>query len=122
MTVEEKNKVLHLFKEKTGCREIARIVGRDPANISRFINRVIAEHISGFAECPNCGREIVHYKSQRGRRRVYCCKECQRSEVARKNTVFVCLECGKSYHGYQFQKRKYCSVSCYLKHRYGERL
>ena len=122
MTVQEKNEVLKLHNENKSHREIGRLLSKADTTILRFINFVKQEHITGFAECPNCGREIVHYKSQRGRRRVYCCKECQRSEVARKNTFFICQECGKSYRGYQFQKRKYCSVSCYLKHRYGERL
>ena len=122
MTAEEKNKILQLRKEGKTIREIATITKKGIATVDELINIIKVEKITGFAECPHCGKEIVHTKRTRGRPRVYCSKKCQRADETRRNTVYICQECGRPFRYYQFQKSKFCSRSCYLKHRYGERL
>ncbi len=121
MTAEEKNRVIELDNANYKSREIARIIGKDVANISRLLSRVKNENIVSFGECPNCGKEIVHYKVK-GRKRVYCCEKCKRSNKVRRNTKYTCLNCGRTFYSYHHQKSKFCSVSCYLEHRYGKRL
>ena len=122
MTAEEKNTILQLRKEGKNIREIAAITNKAVGTVDMLLNRIKAEKITGFSECPHCGKEIIHTRRTRGRPRVYCSKECQRADETRRNTVYICQECGRSFRYYQFQKSKFCSRSCYMKHRYGERL
>ena len=119
MTAEEKNRILKMKREGLSVREAAAITGRGTGTIGRLFK--LADLINDYAECPNCGKEIVHYKVK-GRKRVYCCEECKRTNKVRRNTKYTCLNCGKTYYSYRHHKSKFCSFSCYIEHRYGKRL
>ena len=120
MTTDEKNKILQMIREDLPRREIARLTGFNPATIIRFERNI--DNVLSFASCPVCGKEIINYKNQRGRKRQYCSDKCYNSKKRRKDKVCTCLNCGKSFLAWRFTKTKYCCYSCFVQHKYGKRL
>ena len=121
MTAEKKNKILELSRQGIPAREITSIVNCGLGSAGRVVakKRIVAY----YTDCPNCGKSIPHNFDSLGRRqRVYCCEKCRQSKAARKTQTRICLNCGKPFLAWNYQKAKFCCHGCYVEHRYGKRL
>ena len=121
MTAEEKNKILELRRQGFSYRKIKAVVNRSLDTLQTLVEESI--DIAYYTDCPACGKCIPHYKNKLwGRERVYCCEKCRQSKAARKTQTRICLNCGKPFLTWNYQKAKFCCHGCYVEHRYGKRL
>ena len=75
--------------------------------------------------CENCGSTIQQISKQKKKR--FCCDTCRNQwwnshldQVKRKAVYdFTCPHCGKIFHVYGDNRRKYCSHECYIADRFG---
>lgn len=67
-----------------------------------------------IATCETCGKEFRAVKDystdKKTVKQKYCSKGCWSNRVKKK--TITCPECGKKFHCYPSQTRKYCSVPC----------
>ena len=120
MTTEEKNQILHLYREEgKGHRELSRIFNVNTSSIDFIISK---KDVVRFDKCLNCGREIVIYR-KKGQPRKFCSCACKRSfykkNSALRKGVFVCECCGKEFRQYKYLKRRFCSRQCANKSQHG---
>ena len=121
MTIEEKNKVLELNRQKLSIRKIGKIVKKSVEPIHTFLEQ--AKEVEYYTRCPACGKLIPHYSnSLKHRQRIYCSEKCRQSKAVRKTQERVCLYCGKTFIAWKYSSTKFCSISCCNKHRHGKRL
>lgn len=75
--------------------------------------------------CKNCGKKL---KQTPGRKPLkFCSDNCRvkwwnsHPELVNKKAIysFKCINCDKPFTAYGNSKRKYCSHSCYISHRFG---
>ena len=77
-----------------------------------------------ITHCENCGREIRHIAKKKKKR--FCCDKCRNAwwnshlgQVKRKTVYhYTCPQCGKEFHIYGDNRRKYCSHYCYIAARF----
>ena len=75
--------------------------------------------------CKRCGQPLINTPGHR--QKTFCSSVCQRKywqehkELLRHGSfvTITCPACGKQFSDYAGHKRKYCSHSCYITHRYG---
>lgn len=75
--------------------------------------------------CKRCGRPLINTPGHR--QKTFCSSVCQRKywqehRDPMQHSSFItttCPNCGKRFSDYAGHKRKYCSHSCYITHRYG---
>ncbi|MEG0848206.1 MAG: RNA polymerase subunit sigma-70 [Niameybacter sp.] len=140
MTQEQKEKIKELRLEGLGYKEIATVVGLSRDGVRSFckwhelsghgcvVALNIAEKKQKNMLCLQCEKPLKH--RSRGRTRKFCSDLCRRSwwvqhqEAANKKEKsiynYTCLWCAQSFKAYGNRHRKYCSHSCYVKHRYEE--
>jgi endogenous inhibitor of DNA gyrase (YacG/DUF329 family) len=138
MTREQEEQIRSLREQGAGYKVIASMT-----NLSRDVIRYYCKknNIAGHSEvvkmnikrmmedgavCSYCGKPIVNAKTGRPRR--FCTNECRKKWWAKNRDcitksdeaiyTFECRHCGKEFTAYGNRKRKYCSHSCYIKHRY----
>ncbi len=76
--------------------------------------------------CKRCGQPLVNTPGHRPK--TFCSPACQRQYRQEHNELIqhyavitiTCPVCGKAFSDYRSHNRKYCSHSCYIKHRYGK--
>lgn len=75
--------------------------------------------------CKRCGQPLINTPGHR--QKTFCSSSCQRKywqehkELLRHDSfvTITCPACGKQFSDYAGHRRKYCSHSCYITHRYG---
>lgn len=75
--------------------------------------------------CKKCGKELNQIPGKKPLK--FCGKECRvnwwntHPEMVNKKAIysFVCTSCNSPFTSYGNSKRKYCSHSCYINHRFG---
>ncbi len=122
MTAEEKNKILELRKQGLSYRKIKAVINRSLDTLHTIVNQ--SEGVAYYTDCPVCGKNIPHYKKNlhRGKQQIYCSEVCRQSKEARKTQPRVCLNCGKTFLAWKYEKTKFCCHECYVEHRNGKRL
>ncbi len=130
MTNEEKKQISAMRRDGKGYAAIASELGLTKSQVSSFCRR------SGLAgsrndmnaprdRCVSCGREIQQLPGRKKRR--FCCDECRiqwwnsHLHLVKRKAVYtvICPCCGGAFVSYGNAKRKYCSHSCYVRHRFG---
>ena len=129
----QKTQILNLREKGLGYGKIARELGISPNTVKSFCRRNCAdteteEHVSvsigEVTRCENCGSDIRQNLKRKHKR--FCCDKCRNAWwnshlnlVKRKKVYdFICLRCGKSFHIYGDNRRKYCSHECYIAERF----
>lgn len=140
MTQDQKQKVKELRLEGLGYQAIARIVGLSRDSVRSFCKWhdlaghgcVVALNITEKklknVLCLHCDTPLIH--KPKGRTRKFCSDTCRQSwwsehqEAKNQNEKaiynYTCRYCGRDFSAYGNRNRKYCSHSCYIKHRYEE--
>ena len=75
--------------------------------------------------CKNCGKPLV--STAKAKPKTFCSDRCRgvwwknnRNQMHQKAIYqFTCINCHRSFDSYGNRKRKFCSRSCYISHRYG---
>lgn len=75
--------------------------------------------------CKLCGEPLVNTPGHR--QKTFCSAFCQRKYWRQNKSLMqhpsfittTCPNCGQTFSDYAGHKRKYCSHSCYITHRYG---
>ena len=62
-----------------------------------------------IAVCPVCGQEFRAVKDYKGKKAVYCSKECWSRRASHEK---VCPICGEKFKSSYSQNKKYCSLEC----------
>ncbi len=140
MTEEQKKKIKELRLEGLGYKAIANILGLSRDAVRGFCKRY---ELTGDANvvslnmqvkkqknvvCTHCDKPLKH--KARGRIRKFCSDACRRKwwvehqQMRNKSDKaiykYTCLNCRKEFSVYGNKNRKYCSHSCYIKHRFWE--
>lgn len=129
MTEAQRDQIRNLCRDGLGYKRIAALLELPESTVKSYCRRHgierrdIARQIVNMDTCRECGARLYNTKGHR--QRVFCSAEC-RNEYWRKHTAerknlveSVCQCCGKSVMDYAFRKRKYCSLECYRKARWG---
>lgn len=137
MTDYQKTQIMKLRAEGLGYGKIAQRLGISLNTVKSYCRRnnvngdivpidVAVPAFSGeVTQCENCGRSIQQISKQKKKR--FCCDACRNKwwnshldQVKRKTTYdFICPHCGKVFHVYGDNRRKYCSHECYIADRFG---
>ena len=75
--------------------------------------------------CKECGKELNQTPGKKPLK--FCSNKCRvkwwnnHPELVNKKAIysFICTSCGEPFTAYGNSKRKYCSHSCYINHRFG---
>ena len=140
MTQDQKERIKELRLEGLGYQAIARIVGLSRDSVRRFckcnslaghgcvVALNIAEKKQENLLCLHCEKPLV--QQLKGATRKFCSDLCRRSwwtehqelrnQKERAIYNYTCKYCSKDFSAYGNRNRKYCSHSCYIKHRYQE--
>ena len=139
MTPAQKETVYKLRLQGLGYKAIARELLLSVDAVKSYCKR---HHLTGPPEavqknvqvieeqhglCPHCKQPIRQKK--RGRSKRFCCDDCRYAwwkahpEISSKSETalypYTCEYCGKKCTTYGNKNRKYCSLACYYKARYG---
>ena len=134
MEMETKEKIKSLANSGYGLRAIAEALCLSKDTVKSFCRRQGIkiemtkgnEKVGSGVFCLNCGKILEQTKGKR--QKLYCSNKCKNEwwnkrhqEIGGKATyTFVCNGCGKTFKSYGNAKRKYCSHSCYINHRFKE--
>lgn len=132
MTDNQKIQITKLRAVGEGYGKIAQKLGISLNTVKSFCRR---NDIGGdvvptikvtkeITRCENCGEEIRQIAKQKRKR--FCCDKCRNAwwnshlgQVKRKTVYhFICPQCGKEFHIYGDNRRKYCSHDCYITARF----
>ena len=124
--MEKKEKIIELREKGYGYGKIAELLGISINTVKSFcrrnnITKGENNQIKDIVICPNCGEEINVIKKKR-----FCSNKCRTSywsknqdKINRKSAEkSECIMCKKEFIDYKRNSRKYCSRSCYIKHRF----
>ena len=139
MTPAQKETVYKLRLQGLGYKAIARELLLSVDAVKSYCKR---HHLTGPPEavrknvqvieeqhglCPHCKKPIRQKK--RGRSKRFCCDVCRYAwwkahpEISSKSETahypYTCEYCGKKCTTYGNKNRKYCSLACYFKERFG---
>jgi len=123
MTNKEKLQIQELKAKGYGYGTIAKELGLSKSTVSSFCK----VQDLGLTYCLMCGAKLKQTKGHRQKK--YCSDKCRRNywrihkEDVRKNPTLECEcpTCHKKFMAYKSKKAKFCSISCYLQFRYGEK-
>ena len=92
--------------------EIAKETGYPKQQVAAAINRMKDYKV---VNCLYCGEGIVVSGKLHNSCQKFCSLEHKNkyhSEHRKKDTKFICEECGKEFYDYRFRKSRFCSVHC----------
>ena len=99
-----------------GSTKIARELGLSISTVSAHMRR--HPDPPGAIRCANCGKFALITPGKRPKR--FCSIECKRQwwnkrRYDGKHNIITstCQFCGKEFHSYESERRKYCSKVCY---------
>lgn len=134
MTDIQKSQILKLRASGSGYGKIAQTLGISLNTVKSFCRR---SEISGcepapsptassgeITVCENCGRAIQQIARQKKKR--FCCDKCRNEwwnghlDMVKRKAIYnyTCPHCGREFHVYGDQRRKYCSHACYIATRF----
>ena len=120
MKETEKDAVMQLRQKGMGYSSIAKALSLSVNTVKSFCRRNNQKY-DDVHVCVQCG-EIVPQK-EGCKEKKFCSDTCRtkwwnhHTDLMKKNAV--CHHCGKSFHGRA--ERKYCSHSCYIAERFGDK-
>lgn len=130
MTEQQKLIVKELRMQGFSCGKIAKKinVSRDAVKSYCYRNglggtgKQIVERNKNL--CKNCGAVIS--QTPKGKRKIFCSDKCRVQwwhshpymVKGKAYYDFICLNCGKKFHAYGNNHRKYCSHKCYIEYRF----
>ena len=130
MTEEQRNRIVSARKNGMGYAKIAAEIGMTKNAVAAFCRRnALTGNLSVSEDkrdlCRECGKPLVQEDGMKTR--VFCSSDCKTKwwrehpeKMNHKATYqFVCAACGRPFEAYGNSKRKYCSHSCYINHRFG---
>ena len=126
MTNEQKEKIIRFRRQGFGYADIGRELGISKDTVKSFCLMVSgSKPVDDMDRCRECGKALV--QQEKKKTRIFCCKACREKwwtehadRIDRKAIYeFICAGCGKSFTAYGNSKRKFCSHSCYVAHRFG---
>ena len=145
MTIEQKERIAQLRASGEGYKRIADLIGISVSTVKSFCQRngVIAirpeptrkpvvfpdalhtqQGEANSSACEQCGAHIDQVPARKRKR--FCSSACRmkwwRSHKELLNHRIthtrICVGCGTEIESYRSDERKYCSRSCYIKHRF----
>ena len=130
MTNEQKEKIIRFRRQGFGYADIGRELGISKDTVKSFCRRnglmvSGSKPVDDKDRCRECGKALV--QQEKKKTRIFCCKACREKwwtehadRIDRKAIYeIICAGCGKSFTAYGNSKRKFCSHSCYVAHRFG---
>jgi endogenous inhibitor of DNA gyrase (YacG/DUF329 family) len=133
MTETQKQRVKELRGEGNSYASIADALGISVNTVQSHCRRNnVARHLSAATQtvnssalfCKHCGKELAQKTGVKARKFCSdkCCAAWWAAHPDRLNRkafyVFTCVACGKDFSAYGNSRRKYCSHSCYVRHRF----
>ena len=126
MTAEQKANIIILRSGGATYSEISDYLGLSINTVKSFYRRSgnnPKETAASFCKC--CGKPFVQPAGTREKK--FCSDICRmkwwnshREDVDKKAVYeYECGYCGKEFQVYGNRHRKYCSRSCYIRHRFG---
>ena len=118
MTKDEKLKIADMRRNGVGYAKIAQTLQLPVSTVKSYCLR---NNLTAQNTCLQCGAEISPADGRRMKK--FCSDACRikwwnhHTDLMKENTV--CHYCGKSFHGRT--GRKYCSHSCYIAERFGDK-
>ncbi len=129
MTEHEKEQITQLRLEGKSYGCIARDVELSENTVKSVCRRNSIRTPKQAAEsntvCPQCGAQLSPMQTSRPRR--FCSNVCRMrwwnahrdQHHAGAIKQIHCAGCGKVFHAYEKQQRRFCSHACYIASRYG---
>ena len=128
MTENQKEQIANMRLAGDSYATIAATLGLSRNTVKSYCQRNVAvEPVSQKHDekCEMCGIAIIQLPGRRKRR--FCSDACRTMwwNAHRNGTggqtqiTYTCAACGKRFTDYPNHKRKYCSHTCYIAHRYG---
>lgn len=124
MSNEVKEQVIKLKNEGYGYKAISRKLNIPLGTVKSLLRR---ETTTQYRTCKQCGKE---FKKPNGRKeKKFCSNKCrmkwwyEHQHLMNKKSAYQveCACCKKKFIFYGYKGRKYCSVQCYKRARYGQR-
>lgn len=117
-----KNRVFTLYTHKMSANDIAFILEISVSTAENYIRDL--EENNEFQYCENCGRRMISIKGKKQKR--FCCDKCRNEwwnshqDLVKRKAYYIhrCACCGRKFVSYGNKNTKFCSHSCYIKHRY----
>ena len=130
MTTSQKARISHMRLDGESYAAIADALGLSRNTVKSFCLRNICAETNEkkatalTGTCAQCGKGFTLCPGHRQRR--FCSDQCRmtwwnahRDLLKSKAKVeHTCASCGKHFMGYERQRRKFCSHTCYIAHRY----
>lgn len=130
MTNEQKEKIIRFRRQGFGYADIGRELGISKDTVKSFCRRNDlmvsgSKPVDDKDRCRECGKALV--QQEKKKTRFFCCKACrekwwtEHADMIDRKAIyeFTCAGCGWSFTAYGNSKRKFCSHSCYVAHRFG---
>ena len=128
MNQEIKTKIKRLREDGLGYGKIAEALNISKSSVSAFCQRNgLDKEGNRPNRCKYCGKIII--RDSKTQNKVFCSLDCKRrywnehKDKLNKKTYHEksCLYCHKTFSVYGKPNQKYCSFSCYLKARNGDK-
>jgi endogenous inhibitor of DNA gyrase (YacG/DUF329 family) len=130
----QKERIIQLRISGVSYSKIADALGISINTVKSFCrrnnlgnNEVLTKDDSNVNQifCKECGKELNQVSGKKPLK--FCSNQCRvkwwnsHPEMVNKKAIYSyrCPYCGKTFTAYGNSKRKYCSHSCYIAHRFG---
>ena len=128
----QKQQIIELRNQGISYSKIADALGISLNTIKSFCRRNnLGGHIGKESKqinktfCKECGKELNQNLGKKPLK--FCSDKCRvkwwntHPELVNRKAIysFICTYCGEPFTAYGNSKRKYCSHSCYINHRFG---
>lgn len=128
----QKQQIIELRNQGISYSKIADALGISINTIKSFCRRNnLGGHIGKENKqinktfCKECGKELNQNLGKKPLK--FCSDKCRvkwwntHPELVNRKAIysFICTNCGEPFTAYGNSKRKYCSHSCYINHRFG---
>ena len=126
MDILTRQRVVELRRRGNSYGEIAEATGASRNTVKSICRRTTeTEHPGRTGVCERCGGDLADGRAARR----FCSTECRLAwwhahpERLNRKAIyqFTCKQCDVAFTVYGNRGRKYCSHSCYVRHRFGTR-
>lgn len=122
MTDIQKQDTLTLRSQGLGYKAIAKKLGVSHDSVRSYLKTkdaqkkiVLLPPKPDGITCPFCGTTFE--KSKYNRKKLFCSDKCRRKYWLKYGRTYICTECSKSFNP-THKNQKYCSLECYITHRF----
>ena len=133
MTDEQKQQIVQLHTEGKSHAEIAAIMDIPPSTVRSFFSRQNAVPFKqqeqtaptrvDDSNCRQCGMPLALHSGNRMKR--FCSERCRQAWwrahpglITEKASSSTCVGCGTIFKNGGNPSRRYCSRTCYMRHRF----